>query len=210
VLSWTCRRFRARFTPGSANPHRRVCRECDAFAAAVERAAGARLPLPAGLQRGLAEIARPATGAVLPFPIPRLPLPDALAARLRSLPARRPAPPDWVRRPFYAVAASTILALLLGPLFAGAASHGLQAVTTIRNEVSPLVQRTGESGKAEIGRLRTGAAAACGEARRSAEESLSRLDARVAGLSAWLSAVANEESNHRNPRGDAAGSTRRP
>jgi len=206
VLSWTCRRFRARFTPGSAHPHRRACRECAAFAAAVEQAAGARLPLPSGLRRGLSEIAAPAVGSVLPFPVPRLPLPDPLAARLRAV---RPAPPEWARSPLYAVAASVLLALLLGPALPSAADRGLQAASTVRDEVSPLVHRTGENGKAEIGRLRTGAAAAYGEVRSSAEESLTRLDAEVSGLSAWLSTVVNEESTNRDPR-DTAGSVRRP
>ncbi len=191
MLSWTCRRFRARFTPGSAHPHRRACAECEAFAAAVERAAGARLPLPDALRRRLAEVAAPADNAVLPFPVPRLPLPDALASRLKAI---RPPAPEWVRSPFYAVAASALLALLMGPLLASTAGRGLEAV---RDEVQPLVQRTGENGKARIGRLRTGATTAWGEVHRSAEESLNRLDAEVSGLSAWLSAVVTEESTSR-------------
>jgi hypothetical protein len=209
VLSWTCRRFRARFIPGSAHAHRRACRECEAFAAAVEQAAGMRLPLPAGLRRGLSAIAAPAPqeeDGVLPFPVPRLPLPDALAARLRAV---RPAPPEWLRSPLYAVAASTLLALLLGPFLAAAANRGLAAVGTAGNEVRPLVQRTGESGRAELGKLQTSAAAACREARRSALESLTRLDAHASSLAAWLSAVVSEKSTNRDPRGDAAGSVRR-
>ncbi|MES1211539.1 MAG: hypothetical protein ABUL63_04300, partial [Acidobacteriota bacterium] len=73
MLSWACRRFRARFAPGSTHPHRLACGDCDAFAQAVEQAAGLRLPLPAGLRRGLKSIAEPAsqeTGTVLPFPVP--------------------------------------------------------------------------------------------------------------------------------------------
>lgn len=210
MLSWTCRRFRARFTPGSAHAHRQSCRDCDAFAAAVERAAGARLPLPAGLRRSLPEIAassEPAGRNVLPFPVPRLPLPDSLAARLRAV---RPAPPVWTRSPFYAVAASALLALLLGPVLSSTAGRGLEAVSTVRDEVRPLVQRTGESGRTEIGRLRSGASTVWGEAHRSAEESLNRLDAEVSGLSAWLSAVVTEESTNRDPREKDAGSVRRP
>ncbi len=203
MLSFTCRRFRARFTPGSAHSHRRTCRECDAFAAAVERAAGVRLPLPAGLRRGLSEIAAPAAGSVLAFPVPRLPLPGSLAARLRTLaPAVPGGPPlpEWLRSPYYAVAASALLALLLGPFLSAAADRGIQAVDSVREEVSPLLERTGEEGKEEIGRL--GA-----EARRSAEASLRRLDEKV---STWLSDVVDEESTNRNPNGEAAGSVRRP
>ena len=207
MLSWTCRRFRARFTPGSVHAPRRSCRDCDAFAAAVERAAGARLPLPAGLRRSLAEVTAPADNAVLPFPVPRLPLPDALASRLKAV---RPPAPEWARSPFYAVAASALLALLLGPLLASTAGRSLEAVSTLRDEVQPLVQHTGESGKTEIGRLRTSASAAWGEAHRSAKESLNRLDADVSGLSAWLSAVVTEESTNQDPRDKDAGSVRRP
>ncbi|HEY4573295.1 MAG TPA: hypothetical protein VIJ26_05010, partial [Thermoanaerobaculia bacterium] len=128
MLSASCRRFRARFSCGSAHPHRRACPECEAFAAALESAAGARLPLPESLRRNLrtiAGIAGPEPGAVLPFAVPRLPVPDALARRLRTIaPAGRPPLPEWLRSPRYAVAASAILALLLGPPLSRAAHHG--------------------------------------------------------------------------------------
>ena len=210
MLSLACRRFRARFAPGSAHPHRTACCDCDAFAAALERAAGTRLPLPASLQRSLGEIATPATGSVLPFPVPKLPLPDALAARLREIApaaASLPALPEWVRSPRYAVAASAVLALLLGPFFLAGADRGLHAM---REELSPLLQRTQQGGREEIGRLQASAAAACDAARRSAAESFRRLDAGVSGLSTWLSSVTTEESTNRDPRGEAAGSVRRP
>jgi len=190
--SWRCRRFRARFAPGSAHPHRRSCRQCDAFAAAVEQAAGARLPLPAGLRRGLREIAAPAAGAVLPFPVPRRPLPPDLARRLRSLgPAASsaPAPPEWLRSPRYAIAASALLAILLGPLWPVAADRGLQAVDSLRDEVSPLLQRTGEGGREEIARLRSGV----GRTVDAAAVSLRKLDASASGLSRRLSLLTQGE-----------------
>ena len=96
MLSWSCRRFRARFSPsgpGSAHPHRRACPDCDAYAAALESAAGVRLPLPASLRRNLRAIAGPEMGAVLPFAVPRLPVPDVLAGRLRGL-SSAAAPPS--------------------------------------------------------------------------------------------------------------------
>jgi hypothetical protein len=215
VLSFICRRFRARFTPGSAHPHRRICPECEAFAAAVESAAGARLPQPVPLRRRLSAIAASdATegGTVLPFPVPRLPLPRPLAVRLRAIPAAvsRPALPAWVRTPRYAVAASTVLALLLGPFMMGATNRGVRAADAVREEVAPLLERTGENGKEAIGKLRAGTAVTCGQARQSAERSLHRLDDEVSGLSSWLSAVVTEESTNRDPRGEAGGSARRP
>jgi hypothetical protein len=214
VLSWTCRRFRARFTPGSAPPHRRACRDCEAFAAAVERAAGARLPLPARLRQSLGEIADPPEDNVLPFPVPRLPLPGSLAARLCAIPAAavRQTIPEWVRDPRYAVAASALLALVLGPFLTGAADRSAQAVGALREEVAPILERAGESGKKKIGELRSGTAEAYGEARCSAEDSLQRLDTEVSGLSAWLSTlstVANDDFTNPDPRGTPAGSMRR-
>lgn len=199
MLSWTCRRFRARFSPsgpGSAHPHRRSCQNCDAYAAALESAAGVRLPLPASLRRNLRAIADPEMGAVLPFAIPRLPVPDTLAGRLRGLssaaPPSRPALPEWARSPRYAVAASALLALLLGPFLSAAARQGAQALGAVEAEVSPLLQRTEESGKQGIGKLRSTATTACDTARRSVEGSLKRLDHRLAGLSAKLSEVVPE------------------
>jgi len=170
MLSWACRRFRARFAPGSAHPHRPACGDCDAFAKAVEQAAGARLPLPAGLRRGLRAVAEPAiaepepAGTVLPFPVPRsprLPLPAATAARLRAIAVpRRTAPPEWVRSPRYAVAASALLALLLGPFLAPAADRGLEAWGAVRAELSPLAQQTEEKGREKLENLQTSAVAA--------------------------------------------------
>jgi hypothetical protein len=201
MLSWSCRRFRARFSPsgsGSAHPHRRVCQECDAYAAALESAAGVRLPLPASLRRNLRAIADPEPRAVLPFAVPRMPVPDALAGRLRGLsstaaPPSRPALPEWARSPRYAVAASALLALLLGPFLSEATRQGAQALGAVEAEVSPLLQRTEESGRKEIGKLRSTATTACDAARRSVEGSLERLDHRLAGLSAKLSEVVPED-----------------
>jgi len=218
MLSWSCRRFRARFSPsgpGSAHPHRRACPDCDAYAAALESASGVRLPLPASLRRNLRSLADPEVGAVLPFAVPRLPVPDALAGRLRGLsspaaPPGRPALPEWARSPRYAVAASALLALLLGPFLSEAARQGAQALDAVEAEVSPLLQRTEESGKKEIGKLRSTAATACDAARRSVEGSLERLDDRLAGLSAKLSEVVPERFINLDSRIKPAESVRRP
>jgi hypothetical protein len=218
MLSWTCRRFRARFSPsgpGSAHPHRRVCPDCNAFAAALESAAGVRLPLPASLRRNLRAIADPEPRAVLPFAVPRLPVPDALAVRLRGLsspaaPPNRPALPEWARSPRYAVAASALLALLLGPFLSEAARQGAQALGAVEAEVSPLLQRTEASGKQEIGKLRSTAVTACNAARRSVAGSLERLDHRLAGLSAKLSEVVPDRFINLDLRQEPDESVRRP
>ena len=173
MLSWACRRFRARFSPGSSHAHRRACSGCAAFAAAVEQAAGSRLPLPSGLGGRLRTIAAPTAGAVLPFPLPRLPLPAVTARRLRALAAaHRPAPPEWVRSPRYALAASALLALLLGPFLAGAADRGRETVERVIQGVSPIAAHTRESGRQELAKLRRTTSAAEDRARRAAAASL--------------------------------------
>jgi len=220
MLTWTCRRFRARFAPGSApgaaHPHRQSCRDCDAFAAAVERAAGVRLPLPAGLRKSLGGIAAPAEaaeGTVLPFPMPRLNVPAALAGRLSAIAETgRPAPPEWVLNPRYAVAASALLALLLGPFFTRGADRGLEALSTVREEVRPILSRTGEEGREELDKLRTGAAKAYGAARRSftrSAESFHGLSGRL--LDIIPEEFTSEESTNPDPgAAEPTESSRRP
>lgn len=203
MLSASCRRFRARFSPGSAHPHRRACPECEAFAAALESAAGVRLPLPESLRRNLrtiAGIAGPEPGAVLPFAVPRLPVPDALARRLRTIaPAGRPPLPEWLRSPRYAVAASAILALLLGPMLSRAAHRGLEVLDTVHAEVSPLVKSTQEGGREELAKLRSTAAAA----RQSVATSLERLSSQI------FDAVP-KNLTQQGPRHESATPVRRP
>ena len=217
MLSWACRRFRARFSPtlGSAHPHRRACQECDAYAAVLESAAGVRLPLPASLRRNLRAIADPEVGAVLPFAVPRLPVPDTLAVRLRGLssaaaPPSRPALPEWARSPRYAVAASALLAMLLGPFLSGAAHRGLRTLNAVEEEVSPILWRTGASGKGEVAKLRSTVAGACDATRRSVAGSLEQLDHRLAGLTAKLSDVVPERFINLDSRVKPAESVRRP
>lgn len=210
MLSASCRRFRARFSPGSAHPHRRACPECEAFAAALESAAGVRLPLPGGLRRSLRAIAAPEPAAVLPFAAPRVPVPDALARRLRAIaPASRPPLPEWLRSPRYAVAASAILALLLGPALSRAAHRSLEVLDTVHAQVSPLLRSTEEGGREEIETLRSTAMAAGDTARRSVETSLARLDERLSGLSSHLLDAVPENLINQDPR-HAPGSVRRP
>jgi hypothetical protein len=204
VLSWACRRFRARFTPGDTHPHRRACAECDAFATALEQGARVRLPLPVSLRSNLQSIqslgARE-SGAILPFPVPRLPMPESLVARLRSIPpASRPAPPEWVRSPRYALAASALLALLLGPLMASAADRGQRALNAVRVEVSPLLDHAGTGSRKELEKLRLATAATYDTARESVADSLHRFDAGLSGLSIRLSNVLSEDLNHSDAR----------
>ena len=219
MLSWACRRFRARFTPGAVLPHRRACRDCDAYAAAVEQAAGARLPLPASLRRKLGAVAGAGPevepGAVLPFPVPRLAVPDGLALRLRAIgmpaaPARpsRPAPPEWARSPRAAIAASVVLALLCGPLLAGAADRGQQALRLAHRQVAPLVADASTESRKLLGRLEQ----ARGAVRDSAADSMRRLQGALSDLfsrSTRLFEGLSLPFTNPEPRHDAGGSSRR-
>lgn len=119
MLSWVCRRFRASFEPGSRHSHREQCAACRAYAEALERAAGLRLPVPGALGRRLSALAAPREESpVLRFPLPQAPLPAGLHERLRGIARReRPGLPAWIRSPRYAVAASYVLAVLLTALF---------------------------------------------------------------------------------------------
>jgi hypothetical protein len=226
MLSWACRRFRARFTPGASLPHRRACPECESYAAAVEQAAGARLPLPASLKRNLRALALPEPGAVLPFPVPRLAVPDDLARRLRTIgmpaaparPARmsQSSPPEWVRSPRAAIAASVLLALLFGPLLAGAADRGEQALRLAHQEVDPLVSNATAEGHEALGRLWLAASTtwdtAWGEARELAAKSIQEAQAGLSGLSSCstrlFKALPHPHTNP-DPRRDAGGASRR-
>ncbi len=222
MLSWACRRFRARFTPGTSLPHRRACPECEAYAAAVEQAAGARLPLPASLRRNLQALAVSSRepGAVLPFPVPRLAVPDDLARRLRTIgmpvASARPAPPEWVRSPRAAIAASVILALLFGPLLAGAADRGEQALLLAHQEVDPLVSNATAQGHEALGRLGLAAGTAWGhawdEARELAANAAKKIQQAQAGLSSrstrLFEALPHPNTNP-GPRRDAGGASRR-
>lgn len=133
-MSPACHRFRASFEPGSPAEHRACCPSCDAFARLVEtaRAGGANLPLPAGLEARLRAIAAPAPAAEpglapalvldLPLPLPSLPLPKDLVARLEAIgrgraPAARPPLPAWMRSPAASVAASLVAAVVCGLLW---------------------------------------------------------------------------------------------
>jgi hypothetical protein len=113
--------------------------------------------------------------------------------------------PDWVRSPRYAVAASALLAMLLGPALNAAASR-----------VTPALRDAEESGRERVERLGETASAAYGAARRSVQGSLERLDQRFDDLSEKLSDVkANVNTDVRNiinlgPREESDGSVRRP
>ena len=180
MLRPDCRRFRVDFSPGLApdDPHRRSCPACAAYAAAMERAAF-KVPLPARLRSKLRAI----PGAADPgprLPLPQAPLPDPLRHRLRGL-ARRPLReeprplPAWVRTSRYAVAASYLMAVLVGSVVGNPLQLGRQAAEAMSRAVSaPLAE-----GRERLDAWEDTVRERVGETRRSLEDSLGSLDHRM-------------------------------
>ncbi len=183
MTSWACRRFRARFTPGTPadnDPHRRRCRACGEYAAALERAAARRVPLPDRLRARLEAIpARPAGDPkVVKFPLPEVRMPDRLRGRLRGIARETRVEqtfPDWIRSPRYAIAASYLLAALMYAAFG--------------NPVEPL-ERVAHSlaseGRERFETLEAETSKTYGETRRVFETSLQSLGSEVTELSEKL------------------------
>lgn len=184
MLKPACRQFRAELAPG--DPHRRSCPACAAYAAAMERAAF-KVPLPARLRsklRGI-PVAPGATGPGPRLPLPQAPLPDPLRNRLRGL-ARRPAPlrtlPAWVRTSRYAVAASYLMAVLVGLTAGNPVQLGRQAASRMSQAVSERL----DEGREHLDVWEHTVRERYGETRRSLEDSLGSLDHRVDELSQSL------------------------
>ncbi|HEX6863703.1 MAG TPA: hypothetical protein VF414_12840 [Thermoanaerobaculia bacterium] len=184
MLKPACRQFRAELAPG--DPHRRSCPACAAYAAAMERAAF-KVPLPAGLRSKLRAI----PGAASPgprLPLPQAPLPDPLRDRLRGL-ARRPVRsqdprplPAWVRTSRYAVAASYLMAVLVGLATGNPVQLGRQAAHRVSSVVTAQLTESRERLDIWEDTVRE----RVGETRRSLEDSLGSLDHRVDELSQSL------------------------
>lgn len=219
MLSLACRRFRARFSPGEPDTlrhrHRQSCAACALYAAAMEKAAAPRLPLPGGLQGRLRAIARPEMDrepkAVLPFPLPKLPqrpLPEGLRERLRAIPfqagARKPEPPPWILSPRYAVAASYLLAVLGMAVLGGPVAAGLEKAQDVGREVKLALSQTGEAGRERIEKLEDVTNERYGEARRSLSSSLESLRSGWTDLTAGL--LSGDEDRNPGPRGESSGS----
>lgn len=184
MLKPACRRFRAELAPG--DPHRRSCPACAAYAAAMERAAF-KVPLPARLRSKLRAI----PGASSPgprLPLPQAPLPDPLRERLRGLALRhacneKPRPlPAWVRTSRYAVAASYLMAVLVGLAAGNPVQFGRQAAHRMSHAVAMGLSESRE----RLDLLEDTVRERVGETRRSLEDSLGSLDHRVDELSQSL------------------------
>lgn len=191
MLKPACRQFRAELAPG--DPHRRSCPACAAYAAAMERAAF-KVPLPARLRsklRGI-PVAPGATGPGPRLPLPQAPLPDPLRDRLRGL-ARRPLRsqeprplPAWVRTSRYAVAASYLMAVLVGLAGGNTAGNPVQLGRQAASRMSQAVSERLDEGREHLDVWEHTVRERYGETRRSLEDSLGSLDHRVDELSQSL------------------------
>jgi len=180
MLKPDCRRFRTELALD--DPHRRSCPACAAYAAALERAAF-KLPLPARLRSRLRAIPG-AAGPDPRLPLPQAPLPDALRDRLRGL-ARRPQPrplPAWVRTSRYAVAASYLMAVLVGFAAGNPVQLGRQAAhrmsAAVIGSLADGRERLAE-GRERLDILEDTVRERVGETRRSFADSLGSLDHRM-------------------------------
>jgi hypothetical protein len=149
MLKPGCRRFRKEFTPGAESPHgahRTSCAACAAYAAALERAAK-KIPLPAGLRSKLRLIPGAAAGDAPRLPIPQAPMPAHLRSRLRQMSRRSEAPPlpAWVRSSRYAVAASYLLAVLVGATLGNPVEAAGAFTRSVDRAVRPRVEHAIES-----------------------------------------------------------------
>jgi hypothetical protein len=145
MLKPACRRFRADFTPGAESPHRTACPACAAYAAAMERAAK-RIPLPAGLRSKLRAIPGAAADDAPRFPMPQAPMPAQLRDRLRQMSRHtpevsRPPLPAWVRSSRYAIAASYLLAVLIGATFGNPVEAAGALTRSVDSAVRPRVEQ---------------------------------------------------------------------
>jgi hypothetical protein len=202
MLSWGCRRFRAQFSPaapGAGARHRRECPECADYAAAMERAAAVRLPLPERLRAELSSLPTVAAGGLLPgrLPVPALPLPAALRSRLQGIARlkvqaggrKRETPPAWITSPRYAIAASLLLTTLSAALLGSPADLSTRAASFVEREVAPPLVRAGETGQEELRTLHASATSRYGELR-------GGLDASVRDLHSRLLTLTHQEVGH--------------
>jgi anti-sigma factor RsiW len=187
MLKLSCRRFRMEFTPGAESPHdahRKSCPACAAYAAAVERAAK-KAPLPSRLRSKLRAVPGAAVDDGPRLPIPPAPMPGPLRDRLRQMSRRREAPPlpAWVRSSRYAVAASYLLAVLLGATIgnpaeaAGAVSRSVERA--VRPRVENIIETVEGRGRRRLDDLESAVRERYGATRETVEHSLENLEHRL-------------------------------
>ena len=160
MLSRACRTFRKGFEPGLGDdPHLRVCPECRTWAEGVAglRSTGAVLFFPDPLRARLEAIPRErrndspeVSDAEPPRPLallPRMPVPESLAARLRQIPVEtRGTGPRWIPRTRDGLAASFLLAFLMLPLLGNPGKLGEEASVLLTRGLGFAVEETGTKG----------------------------------------------------------------
>jgi len=198
MLSLSCRRFRMDFTPGADHPHRKSCAACAAYAAAMERAAK-KEQLPARLRSTLRAVPAAALAAVAAqddaprLLVPQAPLPAPLRERLQQMSRRRearPPLPAWVRSSRYAVAASYLLAVLVGATIGNPGRLGRETAgtlsrsvdLTIRPRVEHAIEGVEDRGRRRLDDLKSAVRERLGATRNVLEQSFGNLEVRVSEL----------------------------
>ena len=142
-LAPECREFQRHYERGRRDDHLETCAECRSFVEFVDglRRLGTSTPLADSLRERLRGL--PAREEGVPtFPtVPQLPLPAALAQRLRRI-ARQGARelPIWIRSPRYAIAASYLLTLLIGGTLGNPAAWAASAASPLETVGAKLQQ----------------------------------------------------------------------
>jgi hypothetical protein len=186
MLKPSCRRFRMELTPGADHPHAKSCPACAAYAAAMERAAK-KVPLPSRLRSKLRAIPGAAADDAPRLPMPQAPMPAQLRDRLQQMSRRRQAPPvrspmppipAWARSSRYAVAASYLLAVLVGAALgnpveaAGALSRSVDRA--VRPRVEHAIENVEDRSRRHLGDLESAVRERYGATRESLEQTLDR------------------------------------
>jgi hypothetical protein len=187
MLKLSCRRFRMELTPGAESPHdahRTSCPACAAYAAAMERAAK-KVPLPSRLRSKLRAVPGAAADDAPRLPMPQAPMPGPLRDRLRQMSRRQElAPlPAWARSSRYAVAASYLLAVLLGATLgnpaeaAGALSRSVDRA--VRPRVEHAIENVEDRSRRRLDDLESAVRERYGATRQTLEQSLATLEHRL-------------------------------
>ncbi len=144
-----CQKFQRLYEGGAGHEHPKTCDECRRFVEFVDglRRLGMSTPLEDDLRARLRGLPAREDGLPAFPPVPQLPLPAALAERLRRI-ARQGAQelPIWIRSPRYAIAASYLLTILIGATLGNPAAWASSAGGRIET-VGSALQQVRVSGK---------------------------------------------------------------
>jgi hypothetical protein len=153
----------------------------------MERAAN-KVPLPSRLRSKLRIISETTPRAAVDdaprMPMPQAQMPGPLRDRLRQM-GRRQAPPPlpaWVRSSRYAVAASYLLAVLLGATIGNPARLGRETAGALSRSMDRAIETVEDRGRRRLGDLGSAVRERYGATRNSLEQTLESLEHKATEL----------------------------